>query len=764
MNQLLQDLRYALRQLAAHPGFTIVALVTLALGIGANTAIFTVVHGVLFRPLPYHEPDRLVVVQHRYPSIDDLHASVSAIGFTEYADQKALLEHGAAHSFWQPNLTGLAEPERILGAQVTGDYFRTLGVAPAAGRVLVADDAARNERVVVVSHGFWVRAFAAAPSAVGSSLQLDGEAYQIVGVMPEGFRDVVAGDTEVWAPLYLSPDQLAAGRTNEYLNFIGRLRDGVDLAAARAGFVAFAEQLKQAYPGDYPPDWSLAVRSLPEISSGGARTALMVLLGAVAFVLLIACANVANLELSRAAARARELAVRRALGATPGRLVRQLITESVVLAVAGGTLGLLIAMWGVPLLVAANETSLPRPDDIRVDTTVLAFTAMLSLLAGIVFGLAPAVQGVRSSVQSGLREGGRGGSAAAGTAVRRALVVSSVALALTLLVGAGLLLRSFARLQGVDPGFEPENVLAFNIALPPGRYQDPAQQAAFFERLVPELAATPGIVSVGGVSMLPFSGGRSTRTFQVEGYEATPADRPWGDFRVATPDYFRTLGIRLRAGRGFTLQDGEGAPPVAVVDQLLAERFWPGESAIGKRVSLSGFDDPAPVWIEIVGVVDHTSQEGLDDERRTQLYVPFAQRPRENMTFAVRADGDPASLGPLVRAAVSRIDPDLPVSQMATMETLVEDSAGTRRFAMVLLAVFAGVALTLAVVGLYGVLSSTVAQRAREMGIRLALGAQTGDILRMVLRQGLVLAAAGVAIGLVASLALTRLLASLLYE
>ncbi len=765
MDQLLHDVKYALRRLRNRPGFTLVALITLALGIGANSAMFTVVHGVLFRPLPYAAPDRLVLLSHLYPSIDGLEAPVSAIGFGEYAGQTALLERAAVETPWQPNLTGRGDPERVLGARVSGDFFRTLGVAPLHGRAIVPDDAAEGPApIAVLGHGFWQRAFGGDPSAIGRMLTLDEQNYEIVGIMPPGFRDVTLRDTEFWVPLHLGPEALAMGRTNEWLTFIGRLRAGVDPEAARGGFAAFAERLKEEYPGAYPPDWSLALTTLPERASGGSRTALLMLLGAVGFVLLIACANVANFELSRAAARSRELGVRIALGASPGRLVRQLLTESLLLALAGGLIGLVLAVWGVPFLISLDGRSLPRPDDIQVDGVVLAFTAAASLLSGLLFGLAPALQAARSGVHESLKEGGRGASAGTGVLVRRGLVVSSVALALTLLVGSGLLIRSFARLQGVDPGFEPDGVIAFNLTLPDARYPEPVQQQAFFDELLPQLAAIPGVTGVAGANLLPFTGGRTTTTFSIEGIEVPPGETgPWGDFRVVTPEFFGTLGITLRAGRVFASTDAPGAARVAIVDELLAQRYWPGEDPLGKRVSFSARADTAPVWIEVVGVVAHASQEGLDDERRPQVYLPFAQSPRPRLDVAVRTAGDPAALTPVIRAAVRRIDPNLPVSRIATMESLVEATAGPRRFAVVLLAIFSGVAVTLAMVGLYGVLSQMVAQRTRELGIRLALGAQARDLLRMVVRQGMALTAAGVVIGLAISLLLTRLIASLLY-
>ncbi len=767
MHTLIGDLRFALRQLRKSPGFTAVAVLTLALGIGANTAIFTVVNGVLLRPLPYRDPGQLVTVEHRYPSLHDLHASVSVPGFRDYHAQTGVLAHSAVETNWNPNLTGRGEPERLSGARVSGEFFTTLGVAPARGRAIAPDEAERAAaRVVVLSDGLWRRALGGSSQAVGSTLQLDGESYEVVGVMPPEFRDPASRNVELWTPIAFRPDQFADGqRTTEFLFFLGRLAPGQTEHSAQSAFTTLAEQLKHQFTDAYAPDWGLLVTPLSVRWSGNARTALLVLLGAVAFVLVIACANVANLELSRAAARSREIAVRIALGASAPRLIRQLLTESVLLSVVGGAVGLLLALWGVPALVAFNRDILARPEAIRLDGRVLLFTAGLSLLTGLIFGLAPAGQLLRTGVHDTLKEGGRGASAdRAGLAVRRGLVVASVALALTLLAGAGLLLRSFARLQGVDPGFRPDHLLTFSVTLPQAKYPSDTQQVALFERLIPAIAAVPGAASVGGTSDMPFSGSWSTASFDVEGYQVPKGgNMPWGDIRTVTPEFLRTLGVRLLAGRQFLTQDGPGSLPVAIVDDELAKRYWPRGTALGKRITYDGAANPKARWLEIVGVVEHSSQEGLDGERRTQVYVPLAQAGRPNLDIAVRTRGEPQAALAAVRAAVHDVDADLPLSRVRSMDDLMEATTGPRRVSMILLGIVAAVALALAAIGLYGVMSYSVSQRSRELGIRIALGAHVADILRMVVRQGLGLALAGVGLGLVAALGMTRLIKSMLF-
>jgi putative ABC transport system permease protein len=769
MNRFSEDLRYAIRQLTKSPGFTAVAVITLALGIGANTAIFSVIDAVLLRPLAYAEPGRLVTIDHFYPSLNNLKAGVSVPGFRDYGSQTQLFSASAVENGWVPSLTGRGDPERVFGAQVSGRHFEVLGVQPVLGRALRPDEAeAGHDKVVVLSHGFWQRAFGGRADAIGQRLVLDGQSYEVVGVMPPTFRDEWSRRVEFWAPLVL-PDSLYADsrRTSEFLTFTGRLKSGVSVEQAQADLHALATRLKKDYPNSYSPDWDLLLTTVSDKTSGDLRASLLLLLGAVGFVLLIACANVANLQLARAAARSREIAVRLALGASPGDLLRLLLTESVVLALVGGAVGLLLALWGVPALVALNANGLPPGSDISLDARVLGYTLLLSVLTGVLFGLAPALHLARTNLQSTLKEGGRGSAGdRGGQRLRRGLVIGTVSLALTLLAGAGLLIRSFAAMSEVNPGFRPDHLLTLNISLPAARYPTDTTQVAFYDRLIPAVAAVPGVTAVGGTSVMPFTNNWSTGSFNVENYTAPKGmPMPWGDVRLVTPGFQAALGIPVLKGRFLNDQDILSAPAVTVVDQELADRYWKNEDPVGKRIT---FNDPKTDsvvrWIQVVGVVGHTMHEGLDAQRRVQVYLPEAQATYSSLDLAIRTTGDPMAAAGAVRAAINALDPDLPVTNVRTMEQLIETSTGPRRFSMLLLGLFSGIALILASVGLYGVMSYTVAQRAPELGVRMALGAGARDVLRLVLGQGMRLALLGVGIGLVAALVVTRLLQSMLFQ
>jgi putative ABC transport system permease protein len=770
MDTLLQDLRYSLRRLAKSPAFTAIVVLTLALGIGANTAIFSAVNAVILRPLPYHEPQRLVTIEHLYPSLD-MEAPVSVPGFLDYEKKGRSFESMAVQTGWQANLTGVGEPVRMQGQRVTGKFFTTLQVPALIGRTLQpGEDAAGREHVAVLSYDAWQRTFGADPGIVGRNLSLNGESYEVVGVMPSGFRDFFNRDTEIWAPLVFRPDQITdEERTHEFLNLTGRLKPGVPLEQAQGEMRTLAEQLKRDYPDSYAPTWSLGVTPLSLQATGDVRPALLVLLGAVGFVLLIACANVANLLLARAAARAKEIAVRTALGATRERLLRQLLTESILVSLAGGAVGLLLAYAGVRAMVAMDIGNLPRSDEIGIDGTVMLFTLVVSLAAGVLFGVAPAMHTATPNLHGALKEGGRGTTADRGShALRRSLVVTEVALALTLLTGAGLLLKSFARLQGVDPGFDSANLLTFNLALPPTRYPGDTSQAAFFDQALPAIARVPGVTGVGATSIMPFGGGWSTGSFEIEGYQ-TPENQPgpWGDIRIVSPQFFETLRIPLVRGRYLTDDDREGSRLVAVIDEEFVRRYWRNDDPIGKRFTFGPpdgeIDTTRAEWIEVVGVVGHTAHEGLDADPRLQLYLPYRQIPQPFLGVAVRTTGHPDRYINLVRHAVRSVDPDQPISAVSNMEELLSRAVGQRRLSMMLLSLFSGIALVLASVGIYGVMSYSVTQRARELGVRIALGADRGDVLRLVLRQGMRLALLGIGIGLVAALGLTRLIESQLY-
>ena len=766
MDTLLRDIKYSFRRLQKSPGFTAITVLTLALGIGANTAIFSVVNTILLRPLPYRDPERLVTIDHFYPSLNGMRAPVSARGFRDYRDKTRSFEAVAVESGWGVNLTGAGDPERIPGVKVSGDWFRALSIAPALGRALQRDDdEPGHEHVVVISDGLWRRLYGGSAKVIGTMMLLNDENYRIVGVMPAGFRSFFSQRADIFAPLALTPQQLSAGYTNEYLNLTARLNRGISIERAAAEMKIFAENLKKENPNSFAPTWTLTVRSLDEVTTGRIRPVLLVLLGAVGFVLLIACANVANLLLARAAVRIKEIAIRSALGADRVALVRQLLTESVMLALTGGVLGLALAQWSVKSLVALNP-NLPRASEVGIDGTVMAFTLGLSVATGLLFGLAPALQTSRTNLQETLKEGGRSGSADfAGRNVRRGLVIAEVALALTLLVGAGLLIKSVARLQSVDPGFEPRNLLAFNLSLPAAKYRSDTVQIQFADQMLRRLNAIPGVKSAATTSVLPFNGGWSTSSFTIEGLQVPPGQNgPWGDIRIVSTGFFDTMRIPLLRGRVFTDQDGPGAPPVVVIDEEFVKKYFSNQEPIGKRITFGarrGSTDST--WITIVGVVRHAAHEGLDAERRIQYYFPYRQQGGRFITVAVRTAGNPTSIVPSVRQAVHSVDRDQPLSGIATMETLIEQSMGQRKLSMILLGVFSGIALLLASIGIYGVMSYAVTQRTRELGIRMALGAARGRVLSLVVGQGMVLALTGVALGLGGAFALTRFLGSQLY-
>jgi putative ABC transport system permease protein len=765
---LPQDIKYALRTLRKSPGFTAVAILILGLGIGANSAIFSVINAVLLRPLPYRDPDRLVTVEHHYPSLNDLMASVSVIGFINYQKQTQIFEKATVETGWVPTLTGRGDPVRIQGAQVSGDFFATYGIQPALGRAIRQDETeAGKDKVVVLSQGLWQRLLGGDPKAVGQRLSLDGESYEVVGIMPPSFRDFWGRSAEFWVPLVFQPRQIDETRwTNEFLSFTGRLRPGISFDQASSDIAAYGVRLRTDHPERFSPDWGLVMTSLNEKARGPLRHALFLMLGAVGLVLLIACANVASLQLARAAGRSREIAVRVALGASPLALMRQLLTESVLLAFAGGLLGLLLAVWGVPALLALNSGRLPPAGDIRLDGTVLGFTLVLSLVTGLVFGLAPALRVARTSLQETLKEGGRGSAGdRQGLALRRGLVVATVALALMLLAGAGLLVRSFARLVGVDPGFRPDHLLTFNVSLPSLKYPNDTVQNSAHERIVAALSAVPGVTSVGATSVMPFGGSWSTGSFNVEGYQ-TPANvpGPWGDIRLVTPGFLPTIEASLIKGRQLNDQDTRASRQVVVVDEEMVRRYWPKDDPIGKRITFNNLTDSTIQWVEVVGVVRHTMHEGLDAQPRVQLYFSIEQNGIPFLSYAVRTSGDPKASIAALKAAVATVDQDLPVSAVSTMEELIEGTTGPRRFSMLLLGTFSLLAVGLAAIGLYGVMSYTVTQRAKELGVRLALGAGAQEVLRLVLGQGMRLALLGVGIGLVLALALTRILRSLLFN
>jgi putative ABC transport system permease protein len=769
MQTLLQDLRYGARMLVKKPGFTLIAVITLALGIGANTAIFSIVNTVLLRPLPYPESDQLVLVWGRLPGhgLDKLGASPPE--FADYRAQNQVFSAVACYASLGLNLTGGGEPERITATYVSASLFPVLGVQPVAGRIFwPEEDQPGHNQVVMLSHGLWQRRFAGQTRVIGQTITLNGRSHTVIGVMPASLQ-FLHPETEVWKPMGFTAEDLSENeRGSHYLSVIARLRPGVTERQAQADLAAIARRMQQQHPTVYQENsgWGATIIGLHAELVGDVQLALWVLLGAVGCVLLVACANVANLLLQRAVTRQREMAIRSALGAGRWRIMQQLLAESPLLALVGGGLGLLLAVWSQDWLLSLSPADLPRLAEIGIDGRVLGFTFAVSLLTGWLFGLAPGWQSSRLSLNEALKEGS-GKSAASGSRhrLRGALVAGEIAVTLVLLIGAGLMLKSLYRLQQVEPGFDPSNVLTMRLALQQARYSEPRRQRAFFEQLLARIASLPGVQAAGAVNYLPLSGTGNRRNFSLEGQ---PEPKLNLEFRMISPDYFRALGIRLRAGRLFSERDREDAPRVAIINETFARLFFSNEDPLGKRIRLGNEQGPFP-WLTIVGVVKDVKHGGLDLETSPEMYVPYLQPllPDWNvppMFLAVRAGSEASNLTAAVRSAVQDLDRDQPLYSLATMEQLLARSMAPRRFNMLLLAAFASLALLLSVIGIYGVISYSVTQRTHEIGVRIALGARAGDVLRLVVGQGMWLAVIGVGMGLVAALALTRLMANLLYR
>ena len=773
MTDLLQDLRHSVRSFARTPAFTMLAILTLALGIGANSAIFSVVNGVILKPLGYPEPDRLVMITSQFPTMGFDQFWVDPPEYFDFAANNQSFQSVGAYTVGAANLSAGDRPSRVTSVAVTASMFDVLRVKPFRGRVMIPDDNAQNtERVVVLSHELWEREFASDPAIIGKRVEISGIQRTIVGIMPRGF-DLHDAGAEIWIPLGFDPSN-RGNRGNHFLYLVGRLRDGTSLEQAQAELTTMLRRWRDMAggAGHVPNDSTHRIQYEPlqDDVVGTARTALWVLQGAVGFVLLIACANLANLLLARAEARHKEFAIRTALGAGRGRLFRQFITEGIVLSIAGGALGLFLAWIGLRSLLAANPDSIPRAAEIGLDGTVLLFTVVIALATGVVFGLAPLLHLGQGSMSLALKEGGTRTTAnTTRNRVRRGLVVAEVALAVMLVVGSGLMLRSFWNLMNVDAGFERNNLITFGLVQSGAKYPEMERRAAFFGGVISRIQALPGVTAAAAMTGLPPQRQVNANDTDFEGLTQQPGG-PFHNvdyYQIATTDYVRTMGIPVVEGRGFGPGDVAGAPRVMLVNESLKKRFYPDQSIIGRRIRPSGVPDS--VWFTVVGVLKDVKQGGLDSETGTELYVPFEQTPSTgftpvNMNIVVRSTLPMETLAPSLREIVTAADPTLPIVNMRTMDDVFSQSVVRPRFLAQLLSIFGALALILAAIGTYGILSYAVTERRHEIGIRMALGADRGTVLGMILGQGMRVTALGLVVGILGSLLLTRLVSTLLFN
>jgi predicted permease len=759
MDNLIQDIRFGLRLLRKNPGFTAVAVFTLALSIGANAAIFDVVNGVLLKPLPYKEPDRIVRVFENSPRFPKF--PISPANFLDYRERNDVFDDFATFARGDLDLSVNDRPERLIGMRVSQGFFNLLGFEPELGRAFLPNDEIKgNENVAIISHALWERRFGRDPAIIGTPATLSGMSFTIVGVMGPGLQHVGGdyhslphgGSVDVWWPLTMDPKI----RTSHFLNAIARIKSGITREQAEARMNGIAQQLEQEHPEI--KDWRIRLVPLRDEIVGGAQTMLLILLGAAGFVLLIACVNIANLLLATSTARQKEIAVRTALGASRRRLIHQMLTESLLIAGLGGLFGLLVANCGIKALIALGPKGIPRMQMISLDWRTFAFTLTASLLAGALFGLAPALQISKVNLNESLKEGSRGSSGGPRqNRLRGLLVVAEVSLAFVLLIGAGLLMRTFYYLQKVDPGFNPNNVMTAMVDLPGARYSNWKKASAFYRDLIGRLAVIPGVQGAGATSDLPWTGYDENTSFGIEGRQFSDDEYPSAQYHFASSDYFATIGIPLLAGRFFGDADDADAPRVIVINKSMADRYWPDEDAVGTRVRLWGETRT------IAGIVGDLKDSPGELRAKPGFFFPISQQAQSSMVLVLRTQGDPMSLVTAMRNEMGALDKDLPLSDIKTLDQISSAAVARTRFTMLLLSVFAGVALLLAAVGIYGVMSYSVTQRTHEIGIRVALGAQRRDVMSLVARQGLMLALAGLGAGLGAALALTRVMSSLLF-
>jgi putative ABC transport system permease protein len=761
MESLLSDVRYAARNLFRRPGFTIIAVITLALGIGANTAIFSAINALLLKPLPFPELDRVVAVWDKLPSRGLQRNEVTVANYLDWQSQTQSFEQLALYRWWSANLTGIDPPERIQGFLVTANFLDTTGMKPIMGRNFLPEENQPGKgAVAVITHSLWQRRFGGDPNILNKTITINSITRTVVGVMPERFN--FPKGAEVYAPLPMTPELMKSRGDHSYY-VLGRLKPGASIPGAQAELDNITARLEQQFP-ETNKGWGATIFPIVADTVRTYDTALWIMMGAVGFVLLIACANVANLMLARASGRKKEIALRTALGASRWRIVRQLLTESLIVALIGGALGVLIGFWGIDALRAANPAEASRfaPGwyQLGINAPVLLFTLGLSVVSGIVFGLVPALQASRTNLNDSLKEGGRQTSASSHR-LRSSLVVFEFALSLVLLVGAGLLTRSFLALVKTDPGFNPDHVLTMNLMLPAAKYKDQPARAAFYNDLVQRVKTQPGVESAAVVNYLPLGGANSSDSYLVEGEpEPAPGDENDGRYRVATPDYFRTMGISIVRGRGFTDQDKAGAPPVVIVNEAFVRKHWPGADPIGKRIRFYGPLERAP-WMQVVGVLADVKHE-LNLAVTPEYYLPHAQNPWNAMVLVAKTSVEPGSLAGALRQQVWAIDKDQPVFDVKTMQEVRSTSVAVYSFSSVMLGIFAFVALLLASIGIYGVMAFAVTQRTQEIGIRIALGARSVDVLKLVVKHGMKLALLGMVIGLAGSWAVTRFIEKLL--